>query len=81
MQGELAGVPERVAKRKVVVNIPNTNDHVRKGNMRKVKHGMTTIKIELLVKSKKVEKMVAEKVEETVAVEDQDEVGEKNKIQ
>lgn len=61
MQGELAGVPERVAKRKVVVN--------------------TTIKIELLVKSKKVEKMVAEKVEETVAVEDQDEVGEKNKIQ
>ena len=49
--------------------------------MRKVKHGMTTIKIEPLVKSKKVEKMVAEKVEETVAVEDQDEVGEKNKIQ
>ena len=63
------------------MNIPNTNDHVRKGNMRKVKQGMTTIKIELLVKSKKVEKMVAEKVEETVAVEDQDEVGEKNKIQ
>lgn len=74
-------MPERVAKRRVVVNIPNTNDHVRKGNMRKVKQGMTTIKIELLVKSKKVEKMVAEKVEETVAVEDQDEVGEKNKIQ
>ena len=63
------------------MNIPNTNDHVRKGNMRKVKHGMTTIKIELLVKSKKVEKMVAEKVEEIVVVEDQDEVGEKNKIQ
>ena len=49
--------------------------------MRKVKQGMTTIKIELLVKSKKVEKMVAEKVEEIVVVEDQDEVGEKNKIQ
>ena len=74
-------MPERVAKRRVVVNIPNTNDDVRKGNMRKVKQGMTTIKIELLVKSKKVAKMVAEKVEEIVVVEDQDEVGEKNKSQ
>ena len=49
--------------------------------MRKVKHGRTAIKIELLVKSKKVEKMVAEKVEEIVAVEDQEDVGEKNKTQ
>ena len=73
-------MPERVPKRRVVVNIPKTNDQVRKGNMRKVKHGRTAIKIEFLVKSKKVEKMVAEKVEEIVAVEDQDEVGEKIKF-